>query len=130
MIPDVRARLQTDPSARVADIGCGHGWSSIGIAQGYPKVYVDGFDLDGPSIERAGQNARRNGVADRVRFQMRDVADSALTGQYDLVTAFECVHDMSNPVGALRSMRQLVVEGGAVLMSKKHSRPQETTPSG
>ena len=52
-IPDVHARLQADPPARVADIGCGYGWSSLGIARGYPKVQVDGFDLDAPSIERA-----------------------------------------------------------------------------
>ena len=64
-IPDVHARLRADPPARVADIGCGFGWSSIGIAQGYPKVHVDGFDLDAPSIEKAQENARINGVTDR-----------------------------------------------------------------
>ena len=113
---EVHARLQADPPARVADIGCGYGWSSIGIAQGYPKVHVDGFDLDEPSIERARENARRNGVIDRVHFQARDAGDPTLAGQYDLVTAFECVHDMSNPVGALRMMRQLTGGRGTVLI--------------
>ena len=115
-MPDVQARLQADPPARVADIGCGYGWSSIGIAQGYPKVRVDGFDLDAPSIEAAGANARAAGLADRVHFATRDAGDSALAGRYDLVTAFECIHDMSDPVAVLRIMRKLVGEGGAVLI--------------
>lgn len=115
-MPDVYARLQADPPARIADIGVGHGWSAIGLARGYPKVMVDGFDIDGPSIAAAGDNARAFGVADRVRFHQLDAADPALAGQYDLVTAFECVHDMANPIGALRAMRQLAGEGGAVLV--------------
>ena len=113
---DVHARLQSDPPARVADIGCGYGWSSIGIAQGYPNVHVDGFDLDEPSIALAQENARQHNIADRVHFQVRDAGDPALAGQYDLVTAFECVHDMSNPVAALRMMRQLAGERGTVLI--------------
>jgi len=115
-LPDVHARLQSDPTARVADIGCGYGWSSIGMAKGYPTIHVDGFDLDAPSIEQAQENAKRNGVADRVDFQVRDAGDPSLVGQYDLVTAFECVHDMTNPVGALRTMRGLVKDGGVVLI--------------
>jgi SAM-dependent methyltransferase len=115
-MPDIHARLRADPPARVADIGCGHGWSSIGIGQGYPKVQVDGFDLDGPSIEAASANARAAGVADRVHFAVRDAGDPTLAGRYDLVTAFECVHDLSDPVAVLRTMRHLVAEGGAVLI--------------
>jgi len=115
-MPDVHARLQDSPPARVADFGCGFGWSSIGLAQGYPTARVDGFDLDEPSIARAIENARQHGVADRVHFQVRDAGDLALAGQYDLVTAFECVHDLSDPVGALRTMRRLAAEGGTVLI--------------
>ncbi len=115
-IPDVHARLQADPPARVADIGCGHGWSSIGLAQGYPNARVDGFDLDEPSIERARHNARSWRLADRVQFHVRDAGDPALAGQYDLAMALECVHDMSNPIGALRTMRRLVGERGTVLI--------------
>jgi len=115
-MPDVHARLQADPPARIADIGCGFGWSSIGMARGYPRVLVDGYDLDGPSIERATRNAMINGVADRVRFYTRDASDPSLSGQYDLVTAFECVHDMTNPVEALRTMRRLAGENGTVLI--------------
>ena len=115
-MPDVQARLQGSPPARVADFGCGFGWSSIGLAQGYPNARVDGFDLDEASIARAIENARQHGVAGRVHFQVRDAADPALAGQYDLVTAFECVHDLSDPVGALRTMRRLAAEGGTVLI--------------
>jgi len=115
-IPDVHNRLQSDHPARVADIGCGYGWSSIGIARSYPKVQVDGYDLDVPSIEQAQQNAKRNKIDDRVHFEVRDAGDPELAGQYDLVTAFECVHDMSDPVGALATMRRLVRKEGAVLI--------------
>jgi len=115
-IPDVNVRLEKDPPARVADIGCGHGWSSIGIAQGYPKVKVDGFDLDEPSITQAKMNAFINGVSDRVNFQVHDAGDPSLAGKYDLVTAFECIHDMSDPVSVLRAMRKLAAEKGVVMV--------------
>jgi 2-polyprenyl-3-methyl-5-hydroxy-6-metoxy-1,4-benzoquinol methylase len=101
----------------VADIGCGHGWSSIGIASGYPRARVDGLDLDAASIDAARENARVAGLGDRVQFQARDAADPGLAGQYDLVTAFECIHDLSDPVGVLRAMRGLLVPGGAVLVA-------------
>ena len=115
-IPDLHARLQADPPARVADFGCGAGWSSIGLAQAYAKVQVDGYDLDEPSIELARTNLREANLNGRVKFQVRDAADPALAGQYDLVTAFECVHDLSDPVGALQTMRRLVNGTGAVLI--------------
>jgi 2-polyprenyl-3-methyl-5-hydroxy-6-metoxy-1,4-benzoquinol methylase len=115
-IPDLHARLLADPPARVADIGCGAGWSSIAIAQSYPKVVVDGFDFDEPSVELARRHARESGCDDRVRFHVRDAGDSELAGGYDLVTAFECLHDMAQPVAALRVMRRLARQGGTVLI--------------
>ncbi len=116
-MPEIHARLQqADPPARIADIGCGYGWSSLGMARGYPNVHVDGFDLDAPSIEGAQENARQRGLADRVHFQVRDAGDPSLAGQYDLVTAFECVHDMTDPVGALQTMRRLAKKDGTVLI--------------
>jgi 2-polyprenyl-3-methyl-5-hydroxy-6-metoxy-1,4-benzoquinol methylase len=115
-IPDVHARLQADPPARVADIGCGVGWSCIGMAQTYPKIHVDGYDLDRPSIELARANVVEAGLTDRVAFHVHDASDPALTGRYELVTAFECVHDMADPVGALRTMRRLAGVDGVVLI--------------
>ena len=115
-MPDVYKRLTAGDDARVADFGCGVGWSSIGLALSYPKIRVDGFDLDEASVERATENAAEFGVADRVTFSLRDAGDAELHGRYDLVLALECVHDMADPVSALRTMRRLVREGGAVLV--------------
>jgi 2-polyprenyl-3-methyl-5-hydroxy-6-metoxy-1,4-benzoquinol methylase len=115
-VPDVHERLQADPPARVADIGCGTGWSSISIARAYPKARVDGFDLDEESIAEARANAEAERLADRVTFHLRDAADPELSGRYDLVIAIECIHDMSRPVEALRAMRSLVGEDGEVLV--------------
>ncbi len=115
-MPDVHARLMADPPARIADLGCGAGWSSIGIAQSYPRVFVDGFDLDEASVDLARGNAEAAGLADRVKFHLRDAGSPELAGRYDLVTAFECLHDMSQPVSALKVMRHLAGDGGAVLV--------------
>jgi SAM-dependent methyltransferase len=115
-ISDVHQRLESDPPARVADVGCGTGWSAIGIAQSYPKVQVDGFDLDEASVEIARANEREAGLSDRVQFHVRDAADPQLAGRYDLVTAFECVHDMSRPVDGLKAMRSLAGDDGTVLV--------------
>jgi SAM-dependent methyltransferase len=115
-IDDLHDRLLADPPARVADIGCGVGWSCVGIARAYPNVIVDGFDLDEASVAEAQQIIRDAGVADRVDVLLRDAAAPDLAGRYDLVTAFECVHDMSDPVGALRTMRRLAGENGTVLV--------------
>jgi SAM-dependent methyltransferase len=127
-LPDVHARLQSAPPARVADIGCGTGWSSIAIARAYPAVRVDGFDLDEASIRTAGANAAAAGLADRVTFHVRDAADPALAGRYDLVTAFETIHDMARPVEALRAMRGLVAAGGAVLIADERVGDTFTAP--
>ena len=74
-ISDVHQRLMADPPARVADIGCGGGWSSIGIAQAYPKVHVDGYDLDEPSVNLAQANVTEAGLSDRVSIHRRDAGD-------------------------------------------------------
>jgi 2-polyprenyl-3-methyl-5-hydroxy-6-metoxy-1,4-benzoquinol methylase len=117
-LPDLDARLR-QPGAAIADLGCGVGWSSIAMALHYPSARVDGFDLDEPSIERARSHALsvKNGSLDgRLQFQVADASDPSLSGTYDLVTAFECLHDMSDPVAALRTMRRLIKPGGTVLI--------------
>jgi 2-polyprenyl-3-methyl-5-hydroxy-6-metoxy-1,4-benzoquinol methylase len=115
-MPDVEAKLRDGRPARVADIGMGAGWSSIAFAKAYPNVVVDGFDLDEASVEVARQNAEQEGVADRVTFHVRDAGDPELAGQYDLATAFECIHDMWDPVATLNAMRRLVGPGGTALV--------------
>lgn len=115
IVPGLADRLR-DGSARVADIGCGHGWSSIGIAEGFPAVTVDGFDLDGESVRRATAIAEGRGLGSRVRFHERDAGTVEAAGEYDLVCAFECIHDMPDPVGALSAMRRLAARDGTVLI--------------
>jgi 2-polyprenyl-3-methyl-5-hydroxy-6-metoxy-1,4-benzoquinol methylase len=127
-IPDVHARLQADPPARVADIACGVGWSSIGIALGYPNVWIDGFDLDRAAIDMAKRHATEAGVADRVEFAVRDAGDPQLAGQYDLVTIFEALHDMSQPVQALRAARSLLADGGSILIADERVAEDFTAP--
>ncbi|MCK9496423.1 MAG: class I SAM-dependent methyltransferase [Dehalococcoidia bacterium] len=111
-VPDVHARLSE--GARVAEVGSGLGWAAIGLARAYPNVTVDGYDIDGPSVEYATQHAQEHGVADRVAFHAVDA--STVAGQYDLVTAFECIHDMPRPVEVLSTMRSMVAPGGAVIV--------------
>lgn len=111
-IPDVAAKLRD--GGRVADIGCGVGWSSIGIARAHPSVTVDGYDNDEQSVELARHNAVEAGVSERVRFHLADASE--LTGKYDLVAAFECVHDLPDPVAVLGAMRRLAGPDGVVLV--------------
>src|SRR5829696_125344 len=128
-VADVHERLQADPPARVADIGCGVGWSSISMARAYPKVLVDGFDLDEDSIVEAKANAEAEDLTDRVTFQIRDAADPELSGRYDLAIAVECIHDMGRPVEALRAMRSMVSNQGVVLVVDERVGEDFTAPS-
>ncbi|HJU03238.1 MAG TPA: class I SAM-dependent methyltransferase [Actinomycetes bacterium] len=93
----VEARLQA--GARVADVGCGHGASTALMAKAYPRSSFTGFDYHGASIEEARKRAAEAGVADRAGFEVAPAA--AYPGQgYDLVTTFDALHDMGDPVGA------------------------------
>jgi SAM-dependent methyltransferase len=120
-VPAVHARLLADPPARVADVACGLGRSSLAIARAYPKVLVDGIDLDEASIERARELLGESGVQDRVTFHHRDAADPELAGRCQLVTIFEALHDMSYPVDVLRSARALLAEDGCVLIGDERT---------
>ena len=113
---DVHKRLQASNPAHVADIGCGAGWAAIGIARSYPHAIVHGYDLDEASVELARSNVRDAGLEERVKMFHRDAKGADLEGQYDLVVAFEALHDMSDPVGVLQTMRGLLNENGAVMV--------------
>jgi hypothetical protein len=120
-IPDVHRRLSTMPPARVGDIGCGTGWSSIAIALAYPEVSVHGFDRDRESIVQARKTATSNGVSGRVVFEVRDAREPGDAGAYDLVTFFECLHDMPRPVEALDAARGMLAEDGVVLVGDERT---------
>ena len=128
-VEDLHERLRSDPPARVADVACGGGRSSIAIARAYPKVRVDGIDLDEPSIELAQRALAGSGVEDRVTFAVRDAADHDLEGRYDLVTIFEALHDMSRPVDVLRALRALLAEGGCVVVGDERTGDVFTAPA-
>jgi 2-polyprenyl-3-methyl-5-hydroxy-6-metoxy-1,4-benzoquinol methylase len=115
-VPEIHERLLADPPARVADIACGQGRSSLEIARAYPSVFVDGIDSDEASVEAARRNLEGSGLEDRVAFHARDAADADLVGRYDLVTVFEALHDMSYPVEVLRAARALLDHDGLMLV--------------
>ncbi|MDX2091904.1 MAG: methyltransferase domain-containing protein [Kofleriaceae bacterium] len=115
-IKEVDERLKADPPARVADFGTGLGWSAIAMAQAYPKIKVDGYDIDAASVESATANAKAAGVGDRVTFHAKSAYDPNLKGDYDLATGFEMLHDLSQPVAALKTMKRLVGDKGSVLI--------------
>ena len=114
-VSPLHERLRADPPARVVDVGCGTGWSSIAIAKAYPKVTVDGIDPDEISIELARKNAVAEGVAHRVQFHRQNAADIK-GATFDVATAFECVHDMARPIEVLAAVRASLTDGGAMLV--------------
>jgi SAM-dependent methyltransferase len=97
--------------ARVADVGCGHGASTILMAQAYPASEFTGFDYHNASIERARERAERVGVGDRVNFEVAPAKSFPGNG-YDLVTFFDCLHDMGDPAGAAAHVRRALAPEG------------------
>lgn len=109
-------RVLSTPDARIADVGMGAGWSSIALAQGYPNLRVEGFDVDEPSVQLARANAEAAGVADRVQFHLAGGDTLEKEGPFDAAFAFECIHDMPQPVDVLRAMRRAVSPDGLVII--------------
>jgi len=128
-VPDIHARLQADPPARVADVACGVGWAGIAIARAYPKVRVDGFDLDESSIALANRYAADAGLAARVSFQVRDAGDPANEGAYDLAVVIEAIHDLSRPVEALAAIRKMLAPGGTAIIADERVADEFTVPA-
>lgn len=105
----VEAKLER--GVRVADVGCGHGASTILMAQAYPKSRFYGYDYHAPSIDRARQLAAEAGVADRVTFEQASAKDYPALG-YDLIAFFDCLHDMGDPVGAGQHVKSAIAGDG------------------
>jgi len=105
----VEAKLKA--GAKVADVGCGHGASTIVMAKAYPKSEFFGFDYHLPSIERAKKLAAEDGVGDRITFAQANAKDFPAKG-YDLVAFFDCLHDMGDPVGAGKHVKETMAKDG------------------
>jgi precorrin-6B methylase 2 len=106
----IEARLQA--GAKVADVGCGVGFSTLLMAEAYPNSHFTGYDFHEPSIAEARNHAASHGLGDRVKFEVASAKEIAETG-FDLVTMYDCLHDMGDPQGCARHMRQIVAPGGA-----------------
>jgi ubiquinone/menaquinone biosynthesis C-methylase UbiE len=118
------------PDARILDVGCGAGWSTIALAQAYPNAKVIGVDVDAPSIEMARKNAATYGTAgQRVQFLYGDAgALGADEGTYDAAFAFECVHDMPRPVEVLDAVRRALRPDGMAIVVDEAVADEFTAP--
>jgi SAM-dependent methyltransferase len=125
-IPDLHDRLTA--GGRVADLGCGSGWSSIAIARAYPEARVEGFDVDAESIELARANATAEDLEDRVRFHVQDASEPSFGDTYDVVTIFEALHDLGRPVEALENARRSLAGDGAVIVADERVAERFTAP--
>lgn len=101
--------------ARVADIGCGVGFSTILMAEAFPNSQFTGYDFHGPSIDQANAHAAAHGLADRVRFEAVP-AKAIAARDFDLVTMFDCLHDMGDPRGCAAHVRSLLKPDGAWML--------------
>jgi SAM-dependent methyltransferase len=114
----VKAKLEA--GAQVADVGCGHGASTILMAQAWPHSSFIGFDYHQPSIERAQKAAAKAGVADRCRFEVATATAYPGAG-YDLVAIFDALHDMGDPVGAAAHVRQTLAPDGTFMLVEPYA---------
>lgn len=105
----VEAKLRS--GAKVADVGCGVGFSTLLMAEAYPESEFTGYDFHAPSIEEARRHAQAHGLSDRVRFEVATAKDIPDSG-FDLVTMYDCLHDMGDPRGCAAHMRGILAPGG------------------
>jgi len=104
-----------EQGASVADVGCGHGASTIVMAETYPKSTFFGFDYHKESIETARERAKEAGVGDRIEFETTDAMSYPETG-FDLICFFDCLHDMGDPIGAAKHALSALKDDGTVLL--------------
>ena len=120
-LQDTKAKLEA--GARVADVGCGKGASTLLMAKAFPNSQFFGFDYHDKSIEAAQESARRDGVADRVRFEIAKAKEFP-GGNYDLVAVFDCLHDMGDPIGAAAHVRQSLAKDGTWMIVEPFANDQ------
>jgi ubiquinone/menaquinone biosynthesis C-methylase UbiE len=120
-LQDAKAKLEA--GARVADVGCGKGASTLLMAKAFPKSKFFGFDYHGKSIEAASEAAKREGIADRVSFEVASAKEFP-GGNYDLVAVFDCLHDMGDPIGAAAHVRQSLAKDGTWMIVEPFANDQ------
>ena len=112
-VPDVQDKLVR--GARVADIGCGSGRALINLARAFPHSRFVGYDVFQPAVESATANAEAAGVSDRTRFERHDAVEG-LPEQFDLITTFDVIHDIVNPLAVLQGVRRALLPDGTYLL--------------
>jgi 2-polyprenyl-3-methyl-5-hydroxy-6-metoxy-1,4-benzoquinol methylase len=117
-VSGVTAKLEK--GAKVADVGCGHGHSTVLMAKAYPESRFWGFDVHEESIEIARRVAREEGVENRVSFEVAKADDYARHG-YDLICFFDCLHDMGRPIAAARYARSAMAEDGTIMLIEPYA---------
>ena len=127
-MPDVVARLESAEHARIADVGCGQGFSTVAVAHAFLHAHVDGIDLDQASVDDGCRLAAEAGLDGRVRFLQADVTELAARGPYDLVLILEALHDMARPLEALQAARAALAPGGTVLVVDERVADSFTAP--
>src|SRR6266705_3538913 len=120
-LDDVKEKLE--PGARVADVGCGKGASTLLMAKAFPKSRFFGFDYHDKSIEAARESAKRAGVADRVNFEVSKAKEFP-GSEYDFVAVFDCLHDMGDPVGASAHVRKCLAKDGTWMIVEPFANDQ------
>ena len=111
-----------EQGADVADVGCGHGASTVLMAKAFPNSRFVGFDYHAPSIERARTSAKKAGVAGNARFEVATAKDCP--GTYDLIAFFDCLHDMGDPAGAAKHVRQALKPDGTWMIVEPFANDQ------
>ena len=120
-LSDVRQKLEA--GGRVADVGCGQGASTLLMAKAFPKSQFFGFDYHDKSLEAARESARRQGLADRVNFEVAKAKE--FPGKdYDFVAVFDCLHDMGDPVGAAAHVRKSLAKDGTWMIVEPYANDQ------
>ena len=111
-IPEAEQLLQQ--GGKLCDVGCGKGLSTLLLASEYKAASFVGYDIHGPSIEEANTEAKRLGISDRLKFEVSDAEGYA--GKYDIITFFDCLHDMGDPLGAACYARSKLTSDGWVIL--------------
>ena len=124
-MPDLHARLLQGP-CRIADVGCGQGWSTVALAATYPQAKVVGFDLDEASVADARRNAAKRGVD--VAFECRDAAALDGSAGFDLIVILEALHDTARPQEVLAALRQRLNDGGSIVVAEENVSPTFEAP--